>query len=75
MQQYRRLTEETEASSAHSQSQIDHWRQSCKSLTSLVEEKDMELRSACAARQEAEDNVALLEAQKRTLDLQVSILN
>ena len=61
-----------EASNEHTQTQLDHWRQACSKLTSLVEEKDEDLRECAIQRREAEENCALAEAQKRTLEIQVS---
>ena len=44
-------------------------------MTSLVEEKDEDVRELCNQRREAEEACALAEAQKRTLEIQVSVLS
>lgn len=62
-----------ESNNQHTQAQLDHWRQACSKLTSLVEEKDESLRECLAERREAEEGATLVEAQNRTLEMQVSV--
>jgi len=62
-----------ETNNEHTQTQLDHWRQACSKLTSLVEEKDEDLRECSTQRKEAEESYALAEAQKRTLEIQVNL--
>jgi len=66
-----RVSDELTSSTQHNQAQIEHWRQACSKLTSMVEEKDEELRKASFQRRGLDEKLALAEAERKTIELQV----
>ncbi|XP_076815768.1 uncharacterized protein LOC143461781 isoform X2 [Clavelina lepadiformis] len=69
--QLNRIKEELEVNTQHTKAQIDHWRQACSKLTSLVEEKDEDMRESATRRREAEESLALVETQKRNMEMEL----
>lgn len=56
----------------HDNVQIDHWRQTCTKLTTLIEDKDRDLREANALRKEAENATERAQENFREIELEVN---
>ena len=62
---------ELTATIEHDQSQLDHWRETCGKLTSLVEERDRDHRETSARLQLAEETTEKVEEELKSLEKQV----
>nr|XP_039253098.1 girdin-like isoform X1 [Styela clava] len=69
-----RLNLELAATVEHDQSQLDHWRETCTKLTSLMEQRDQDQREISAKLRNIEDVAERLESENKSLENQVSIM-
>nr|XP_026695707.1 myosin-8 isoform X3 [Ciona intestinalis] len=70
--QLMRVNEEMKSHDRHATSQLDHWRQTCAKLTTIVENKERERRESTTRWMEVEEKLRHSEAQQSSLLLQLS---
>lgn len=62
---------ELTATIEHDQTQLDHWRETCSKLTSLLEEKDRDQRETVSRLRSVEEAAEKTEAEMKSMEKEV----